>query len=87
MKQFRGYSCASRGGSSWGAGRERRRVCEENFGKYVDNSFNIAAGERCRSGNAGMTASFCIKKTEKKINGSQLVVEKKSVHEMQKKFR
>lgn len=37
----------------------RRRVWEENFGKYVDNSFNIAAGDKCRSGNAGMTASFC----------------------------
>ena len=26
IKQFEGYSCASRGGSSWGAGRVRSRV-------------------------------------------------------------
>lgn len=54
----KGYSCASRGGSSWVAGRARRRVWDENFGKYTDNSFRIAAGERWRSGNAGITGSF-----------------------------
>lgn len=54
----KGYSCASRGGSSWGAGRDRRRVCAENFWKYIDNSFKIAAGERWRSGKAGTTGSF-----------------------------
>lgn len=58
--QFQGYSCASRGGSSWGEWRVRNRVWAENFGKYVDNSFSIAAGERWRSGNAGMTGSFYI---------------------------
>ena len=56
---MKGYSSASRGGSSWGAGRVRRRVCDENFWKYTDSSFKIAAGDRWRSGNAGMTGSFC----------------------------
>jgi len=50
----------------------RRRFWEENFGKYVDNSFNIAAGDKCRSGNAGMTASFC-KKKDKMIHKFELI--------------
>ena len=58
MRGLVGYSCASRSGSSWGAGRLRRRVWAENFGKYIDNSFKIAAGDRWRSGKAGITGSF-----------------------------
>ena len=70
-KKKKGYSCASRGGSSWGAGRVRRRVWEENFWKYIDNSFKIAAGERWRSGNAGITGSFCQENGQ--INASFLI--------------
>lgn len=59
FQNIEGYSWSSREGISWGARRLRRRVCAEKYGKYTDSSFIITAGERWRSGNAGITGSFC----------------------------
>ena len=54
-----GYSAASRGATSWGAGRDISRLWTENFWKYVESSLSMLAGARWRSGKAGITGSFC----------------------------
>lgn len=61
FQNIKGYSRSSREVISWGASRLRRRVWAEKYGKDTDSSFIITAGERWRSGNAGITGSFCKK--------------------------